>query len=107
MSTTYPSSKQTFSDPLGTQTLASPSHSSLHTDQGDTIEAIQDAIGTTSGTSVLKNFSAGHFPVRNTGGGATGTLVQTIVGGTYNNTTIGTSAITGGTANNITLETVV
>lgn len=104
MSTTYPSTKQTFTDPSGTQNLGTPSHSALHTDHNDTVEAIQDTIGTTAGTNVLKNFSAGQFPLRVTGGGAVGTHVTTVVGGTLDHTTlVGTPQITGGTILNAAL----
>jgi hypothetical protein len=122
MSTTYPTTKQTFSDPSGTNTLADPDHAGLHTDTGDTVEAIQDAIGTTAGTNILKDFAGGQFPARVNSGG---TILQTLTGGTINkstlgsvgatggtfttpiinNSTIGTPAITGGTANNVTLGT--
>lgn len=97
MATTYPSSKQTFTDPAGTSLVTSPDHAVLHTNINDTVEALEDTVGTTLGTNLAMSFAAGQFPVRATGGGATGTLVQTIVGGTYNNTNIGTSNILGGT----------
>ena len=105
MATTYPSSKQTFTDPAGTQNLDSPDHAGLHTDINDTVEALEDTVGTTLGTNVLINFSAGQFPVRNTGGGATGTIVQTLVGGTIQNSFIGTTQITGGTLSSQTVGT--
>lgn len=47
MSTSFPTSKQTFTDPNAGDFLNSPSHSALHTDKNDTIEAIQDKIGYT------------------------------------------------------------
>ena len=105
MASSYPATKQTFTNPLGTQTLDVPDHALMHGTTNDTLGSIQDTVGTTAGTNVLMSFAAGQFPVRNTGGGATGTLVQTIVGGTHNNTTIGTSAITGGTVNSVTIGT--
>lgn len=71
----------------GTNTLSNPTNID-HTLQTNNINqlgtAIEAVLGTTNGTSVLMNFAAGQFPVRNTGGGATGTLVQTLVGGTFN-----------------------
>lgn len=97
MATTYPATKQTFTNPAGTQTLDSPDHAGLHADVQDTVGSIQDVIGTTLGTNVLRSFAAGQFPVRNTGGGATGTIVQTLVNGTVNSATFGTPSITGGT----------
>ena len=102
MATTYPTTKQSFTNPAGTQTLDSPDHAGQHSDINDTVEAIQDTIGTTAGTSMLQHFAAGQFAVRATGVAAIGTLVQTLVGGTINNNTIGTPAITGGTVNAIT-----
>lgn len=110
MTTVYPGTKQSFTNPIGTNTLDSPDHAGQHSDINDTAEAVQDVIGTTLGTNVLKSFAAGDFPVRNTGGGATGTVVQTLVGGTFANTLVGTSQITGGTfasgvANNLTIGT--
>ena len=105
MSTSYPSSKQTFTDPAGTSFLAgtpvgganAQDHAVLHTNINDTLEAVEDTIGTNAGTNVLMHFAAGQFAVRATGVAAIGTLVQTLVGGTHNNTVIGTSQITGGT----------
>ena len=43
MSTTYPSTVQTFSDPLSTDTLSG--HAALHTDINDTVEALQNKVG--------------------------------------------------------------
>lgn len=67
MSTTYPATKQTFSDPSGNSTLDSPDHAGLHTDINDTVEAIQDTIGTTAGTAILKNVLAGQFAATTAG----------------------------------------
>lgn len=50
MTTSYPNSKQTFTDPTSSNTLNSPSHSGLHTDMNDTVEAIEDKIGTGAST---------------------------------------------------------
>jgi hypothetical protein len=105
MATNYPSGTDNLTNPAGTQTLDTPSHSTQHTNANDAIEAMQSTSGTTTGTNVLKHFAAGEFPVRATGVAATGTLQQTLVGGTLNNQVVGTPAITGGTANNIYLGT--
>lgn len=79
---TYPTTKTTFTDPAGTTLVdTGVDHAQLHTDHNDTVEAIEDVLGTTAGTSVLKNFAAGEFPVRATGGGAIGTLQQTLAYG--------------------------
>jgi hypothetical protein len=96
MATTYPSVKQTFLNPSGTSLLSSPDHAGLHSDVNDTVEAIQDAVGTTAGTNVLKDFVAGNFPARIN----TSNVLQQALSGTINNSTFGTPAITGGTANN-------
>jgi len=107
MSTTYPTTKQTFSDPAGTSLQTSPDHAALHTDKNDTIEAIEDVLGTTGGTSVLKSFAAGEFPVRATGVAATGTLQQTIVGGTISPVlgTVGTLVSSTGTVGTLNVGT--
>lgn len=95
MSTTFPTSKQSFTDPSGTQTLSSPDHTEAHVTLNDTLEAVQDALGYGGGTNIQKDFVAGDFPVRHRGG----TLQDTINRGTVNNSVLGTPAITGGTAN--------
>lgn len=101
MATNYPSSKQTFTDPSGTSLLTSPDHAGLHTDVNDTLEAIQDAVGTTAGTNVLLDFSAGDFPARINGSD----VLQQSLQGTINNSVIGTPAITGGTVDNAVMGT--
>src|SRR3990167_146066 len=110
MANQYPGTLNTFSNPAGTNTLPGTEasglpHATQHSDLNDAVESHEAVLGTNSGTSVLKHFTAGQFPIRATGVAATGTLVQTVVGGTHNNTVIGTSAITGGTINNSTLGT--
>jgi hypothetical protein len=94
MATTYPGTIQTFSNPAGTSTLDSPDHAGLHSDVADTMGAAQTVMGTTAGTSVLKDFAAGQFPARVNAGG---TIVQTLTGGTINTTTMGTPTVVGGT----------
>lgn len=107
MATTFPASKQTFTDPSGTSPLATgPDHAALHTTVNDTLEAIQDTYGTTAGTNILKDFSAGQFPARVNSGG---TILQSLIGGTLTNTiinasTLGTPSITGGTIANATIS---
>jgi hypothetical protein len=93
MATTYPGTIDSFTNPSGTSTLDSPDHAQQHSDANDAIEAIEAVIGTTAGTSVLKDFSAGEFPARVNSGG---TLTQTLTGGTINATTLGTPTVTGG-----------
>jgi len=102
MAQVFPGTLNAFSNPAGTNTLPGTesgglAHATQHSDANDAIEAHEAVLGTTAGTSVLQNFAAGQFPVRNTGGGATGTLVQTIVGGTLNKNTLGSVGATGGT----------
>src|SRR3990167_2159821 len=108
MSSNYPGGTDIFVNPAGTNFLAGTpagasavDHASTHTNLNDSIEAIESATGTHSGTNALMHFVAGQFPVRHTGVAATGTLVQTLVGGTFANTTlIGTPQITGGSISN-------
>lgn len=88
----YPASKTTFSDPSGTSLLTSPDHASLHTSVNDTIESIQDTVGTTAGTNVLKDFAAGNFPARIN----SSNVLQQVISGTVNNSTLGTPTTTGG-----------
>jgi hypothetical protein len=99
MSTTYPGVKQLFTDPSGTSLLTSPDHAGLHTNINDTVEAIQDTVGTTAGTNVLKNFAAGNFPARIN----TSNVLQQAIQGTINTSTLGTPAITGGTLGTATI----
>jgi len=63
MSTNFPTSKQTFTDPTGTDPLNSPDHAGLHTDINDTIEAIQDKLG----TAAQDNAPAANKFLRGTG----------------------------------------
>ena len=105
MASTYPAIKQTFTNPVGTNTLDSPDHASQHTTENDTLGSIQDAVGTTAGTNMLMHMAAGQFPVRHTGVAATGTLVQTLVGGTLNPTLIGTPTVVGGTLQSVAIGT--
>lgn len=95
MPTSYPSAIDSFTNPSGTQTLASPDHALQHSDINDTVEAIETVIGTTSGTSVLKNLSVGKFAAPTAGGTLTTT---TLSSGTISGVLVGTSTITGGTS---------
>lgn len=45
MSTVYPGAIDSFTNPTGTDTLDSPSHSQQHSDVNDAIEAIETALG--------------------------------------------------------------
>jgi hypothetical protein len=98
----YPATIDSFTNPSGTQTLDNPDHALQHSNSNDAIEAIQAVLGTTAGTSVLKNFTAGQFAARNnneTFGS------PTISGGTINNVVIGTPRITGGTVSGAVIGT--
>lgn len=101
----YPGTVFTQTNPAGTSTVDGLDHALQHSNLNGEVTAIETALGTMSGTSVLKSFVAGQFPVRATGGGAVGTLVQTIVGGTLSGQLIGTAQITGGTVTNGILTT--
>lgn len=92
----YPSTKTTFTDPNGTSLLTSPDHAGLHTSVNDTLEAIQDTVGTTAGTNVLKNFAAGDFPARINASN----VLQQRVSGTVDNVIAGTPSMTAGTWSN-------
>lgn len=105
MASSFPASLDVLTNPAGTQVLSSPDHATQHTNANDILENIETTLGTTAGTSVIQHFAAGQFAVRHTGVAATGTLVQTLVGGTHNSFTAGTPAITGGTHNNFTAGT--
>lgn len=113
----FPGTLNSFGNPAGTQTLDNPDHAGQHGDLNDAVEAHEAVLGTTAGTSTLKNFSAGQFPLRMD---ASGSFANSISGGTWmdakinlpwitagtiDSVTMGTPAITGGTANNITLGT--
>src|SRR3990167_6782412 len=115
MANQYPGTLNTFSNPAGTNTLPGTEasglpHATQHSDLNDAVESHEAVLGTNAGTSVLKHFAAGEFPVRATGVAAIGTLQQTLVGGsvsgltgTINNPVIGTPAITGGTSTAMTV----
>lgn len=47
MSTTFPTAKQEFNNPTSTSKLNNPSHSTLHSNLADTVEAIEDKLGIT------------------------------------------------------------
>ena len=79
----YPSTIDAPTNPSGTSLLTSPDHAGLHTTINTAVVAIENVLGTTLGTSVLKNFTAGQFPARVNSGG---TIVQTLTGGTINTT---------------------
>lgn len=96
----YPASLDTISNfwnPNGT-TLLSTGHSQDHRELATVVISVENVLGTTAGTAVLKNFSAGDFPVRiNT----SNVLQQPLNAGTFGTAILGTPSITGGTINTI------
>ena len=116
MAQVFPGTLNAFSNPAGTNTLPGTesgglAHATQHSDANDAIEAHEAVLGTTAGTSVLKDFLAGNFPPRID----TNNVLQDVIQGTVinaliltptiNTSVIGTPAITGGTANSILLGT--
>ncbi len=94
--TTYPATLDDYTN-VGTATLENEvgySHQSLHNQVHEAIEAIESTVGTTAGTGVLTNFSAGDLAAR-VNNETFGTV--DITGGTISSVSIGTPAITGGT----------
>lgn len=74
----YPSEIDSFSNPQGTTLVSTDDHALQHRREGSAIVGIETTLGTTVGTSVLKNFSAGQFPVRMN----TSNVLQHVVQGT-------------------------
>ncbi len=69
MATTYPGTIDTFTNPSGTSTLDSPDHALQHTNANGAVIAVETVLGTTAGTSIAKDFSAGQFAVRQNSSG--------------------------------------
>lgn len=63
----YPTSIDTFQNPSGTSTLANPDHAVQHANLNTAITAIETVMGTTAGTSVLKNIPQGGFASSSSG----------------------------------------
>src|ERR1035437_2794203 len=101
MSSSYPGAIQTFTNPAGTSLLSiGPDHAVLHSTESDTLVALQNTLGTTSGTNIFLNIdAAGEFAPAV----SASNVFQDAM--TMNNSTLGTPAITGGTANNQVLGT--
>ncbi len=91
----YPTSIEAFSALSGTSKLSSPDHTDEHTLERGNITAIETALGTTSGTSVIKYLSVGKFAAPTDGGTLSNTLLgtSTIQGGTVNGAVLGTPTI--------------
>ena len=92
----YPSSIDTFNI-IDTSRYEDEAGYVLHqhlNSHGSAANAIETTLGTNSGTSVLKDFTAGEFAVARNSAGA---LQDTLTAGTLNNTILGTPTVTGGT----------
>lgn len=118
----YPSAIYAGTSVAGTTLVSDVDHAANHNGANSEITAIETTLGTTAGTSVLKNFVAGDFAVRinssnvlqqaisGTVNTTVGTLSGAVIGtpslsaGTWSNAQlIGTPQITGGTITNAAL----
>lgn len=80
----YPATKTTFTT-IGTankENESGYSHRARHNDKQTLLESIEDTLGTTGGTSVLKNFVAGDFAARVASETLTSPTIAGTVGGT-------------------------
>ncbi len=110
----YPAAIHSYTAVDGTTLVATADHSAMHNMVGSAVVQLETTCGTTSGTAILKDATAGKFAVMNSGGtlnaGVLGTPritggtasafivgTSTVQGGTVANALIGTSTITGGT----------
>jgi len=90
----YPATIDTIPTYAGTSLQGDIDHAGvLHGTANTIILSLENTLGTTGGTSVLKNFAAGDFSARIN---ATNVLQQAI-SGTINNSILGTPSIIGGT----------
>lgn len=89
----YPTSLDTLTNPVGTNTLDSPDHAGQHSDINDIGEALQVKVGVSAGSPVADRAFVGS------GNGTSGWTT------TWNNAVFGTPAITGGTATSQVLGT--
>lgn len=64
MATSYPLGIDNFTNPSANDYEDVVSHSGQHSNANDAIEAIETTLGTTAGTAVLKNLSAGDFAAK-------------------------------------------
>lgn len=129
----YPATLDTYTPVQGTSLVTAADHANMHNVAGSAVVNLETTLGTTGGTSVLKDFAAGNFPVRvnssnvlqqvvigtvnlsggtitgqivnsgTIGGGVIGTTLHQ--GGTVANALIGTSTIQGGTVANAAIGT--
>lgn len=96
----YPTSIYAGTSVAGTTLVSDVDHAANHNGANGELTAIETTLGTTAGTSVLKNFVAGDFPARIN---SSNVLQQAISGtanlnsGTLSNMAIDTPTILGGT----------
>lgn len=93
MATNYPGTAQTFTNPVGTNTLDSPDHATLHSSSQDTIVQLEYKVGVGAGSPVVNQVLVGS------GNGTSGWSSS------WATATLGSATLTGGTANSITLGT--
>lgn len=108
MASTYPGILDDFTNPSGTTITSDLDHALQHSNINDAVENIQGVLGTTAGTSVVKDFASGDFATRINSSGVLQQAIEgtaTITSGTINNIVMGTPAVTGGTINAVTLGT--
>lgn len=101
----YPASPDTFpgTTAQGGSLLTAPDHAADHRLIGSSLNIIENTVlGTTAGTSVLKQFATGDFAARIN---SSNVPQQLFSNGTINNPIIGTPAITGGTDTNTVINT--
>lgn len=109
MSTNFPTSLDTLTNPSGANNLSSPDHASQHADANDAIEAIEAKLGTGASNQAP---ASSRFLV-GTGSGTSdwskvvpsGTVVGTSDTQTLTNKTLTSPTINGGTITSVTLTT--
>ena len=76
MATNFPTSLDSLTNPLSTDTLASPSHSGQHANANDAIEALQAKVGV-DGSAVTTSLDYRVDALENATGGASVTVSST------------------------------
>lgn len=98
---TYPSAIYAGTSVAGTTLVSDVDHAANHNGANNELTAIEIVLGTTAGTSVLKNFAGGDFSARIN----SSNVLQQRVSGTLDNGVFGTPAITSGTVANASIGT--
>ena len=88
MATNFPGSLDSLTNPTGSDTLSSPSHSSQHADANDAIEALQAKVGV-NGSAVTTSLD---YKVRNI---ADATVTNSVVQGLEESWNVAATAATG------------